>query len=78
MKKIYIIDRGGLSVMELELLREDDLFVYCRILGEKGRGSAYQKFFARKNKTDAYNDAAAMLEEQAREYREWVAKNKNS
>jgi len=74
-EKIYIIDRGGLSVRELELLREDDLFVYCRIPGEKGRGSAYHKFWSRKNITDAYNDAAAMLEKIAREHREWVAKD---
>jgi hypothetical protein len=69
-EKIYIIDGGGLDVRELELLREDDLFVYCRYPGEKGRGSSYHKFFARKNRTDAYNDAAAMLEERAKEHRE--------
>jgi hypothetical protein len=69
-EKIYIIDRGGLSVRELELLREDDLFVYCRYPGEKGRGSSYHKFFAHATPYSAYKRAAEMLEERAKEHRE--------
>ena len=65
---IYIIE-GDFSVVELELLREEDHFVYARFKGERGRGSGYHKYWSRKSKADAYNDAAARLEEKAREYR---------
>jgi hypothetical protein len=69
MKKIYIIEDLGLKVQEYELLREDEVFVYCRYLGEKGRGSARPKFFAHATPYSAYKRAAEMLEERAKEHR---------
>jgi len=65
---IWIIT-WDLSVVELELLREDDHFVYARRKGEQGRGSGYHRMLSRKSKADAYNEVASRLEEKAREYR---------
>jgi hypothetical protein len=75
MKKIYIVEDLGLNVREYELLREDDLFVYCRYVGEKGRGFSRPKFFAHHDRAEAYDRAAKMLEDKAREHREAIPGN---
>ena len=74
MKKntIYIIEDMGLRVQKYELLLEDDFCVYVRYQGEKGRGSSRPKYFAHKDKTEAYNRAAQMLEERAKEHRDAI------
>lgn len=69
-KTIYIIECMGLDVKEYELLREDDLCVYVRYRGEKGRGSSRPKYFAHTDRATAYSRAAQMLEDRAKEHRE--------
>lgn len=71
-KTIYIIEDMGLDVREYELLREDDLFVYVRSKGQTGRGSSRPKYFAHTDRAEAYNRAAQMLEDRAKEHREAI------
>lgn len=67
---VWLIEHDGSKVMEREFLREDNLFVYWRYRGEKGRGSSHPKMFAYDNGREAYLEAARLLENKAGEYRE--------
>ena len=74
MTKIYIIEDLGVNVVELDLLREDDTFVYARYSWQSGRGYAFPKYFARSTKVQALEDSVKMLEKTIKEHRSELRK----
>lgn len=73
---VWVIEDMGMSVSELEFLRqsEDGVFCYLRYKWETGRGSSYHTCFVRDDRRQAYEDAAKMLLDRAAEHRQEAQK----
>lgn len=67
---IYVIDNHGFYVDELEFLREENGIVHARFRSQSGRGHPHSKRFVYEDRTEAYLEAARLLEERADEHRE--------
>lgn len=69
-QNIYVVADHGFHVDELEFLREENSLVYARFRGQGGRGSPSPRRFVYETRREAYEEAARLLEERAKEHRE--------